>query len=157
MRSPFVTCRGRDSRDAGENGVHFLPIHAGGAFGDGGAVRGVVELRGERAGDEGVHGDVLAGGEFAGLRGEAVGQVDVEVMALGAWRRSRAGSPSGCGLILRLRTGAQLGLLAAGGGSELLVMRDQFLGREVFGLLVDAGLRAALYFHALVFFNFHRR
>ena len=52
MRSPFVTCRRRKSPDAGEDGVHFLPIHASGALGDGGAVRGVVEWHAERAGDE---------------------------------------------------------------------------------------------------------
>jgi hypothetical protein len=32
-------------------------------------VRGVIELRGEGGGDEAVHGDVLAGGEVAGLAG----------------------------------------------------------------------------------------
>ena len=65
-------------RDAGEDGVHFLPVHAGGALGDGGAVRGVVELGGEGGGDEAVHGDVLAGGEVAGLAGDGVGDFDVE-------------------------------------------------------------------------------
>ena len=44
MRSPFVTCRRRDSRDAGEDGVRFLPTHAGGALGDGGAVRVSVSM-----------------------------------------------------------------------------------------------------------------
>ena len=43
-------------------------------LGDGAEVRGVVEWHAERAGDEGVHRDVLALGEGAGLRGEAVGQ-----------------------------------------------------------------------------------
>ena len=48
MSSPFVTCRRRNSRDAG---------------------------------DEGVHRDVPAPGEGAGLHGEAVGEVDVECHA----------------------------------------------------------------------------
>ena len=73
MRSPFVPCRRRNSRNAGEDGIHFLPIHAGGALGDGGAVRGVVEWHAERDGDEGVHRDVLAPGVGAGWRGEAAG------------------------------------------------------------------------------------
>ena len=64
--------------DAGENVVHFGPIHAGGALGDGGAVRGVIELCGEGGGDEGVHRDMLAGGEVAGLAGERFGKFDVE-------------------------------------------------------------------------------
>ena len=55
-----------------------------------------------------------------------------------------------------LGAGAQLGLTLAGGFTEALVMGDQLFGREVFGLLVDAGLGAALGFHAFVFFKFHR-
>ncbi len=42
------------------------------------AGRGGVELRGEGGGDEAVHGDVFAGGEVAGLAGDAFGQFDVE-------------------------------------------------------------------------------
>ena len=56
-----------------------------------------------------------------------------------------------------LGAGAQLGLPLAGGLTEALVMGDQLFGREVFGLLVDAGLGAAFGFHAFVFFKFHRR
>ena len=103
-RSPFVPRRRRSSRDAGKDGVHFPPIHAGGALGDGGAVQGVVEWHAERAGDGVVHGDVLAGGEFAGLRGEAVGQVDVECHGRGMMaaksRGSKTSTPSA-------RTGAR--------------------------------------------------
>ncbi len=73
----FVARYRRCVRDTGENGVHSFPIHAGGALGDGGALRGMVELRRERAGHEGVHRDVLAGGEFARLRGEAIGKCDL--------------------------------------------------------------------------------
>ena len=95
MGSRFVNCRRRDSRDAGEDGGHFLPIHAGGALGDGGAVRGVVEWHAERAGDEGVHRDVLAPGEGAGWRGEAAGQVDVECHGRGITAaKSRASKTS---------------------------------------------------------------
>jgi hypothetical protein len=41
-------------------------------------MRDVIELRGEGGGDEAVHGDVLAGGEVAGLTGERFGPFDVE-------------------------------------------------------------------------------
>ena len=74
----FVALHRRGGGDAGEDFIHARPVHAGGAFGDGGAVRGVIELRSEGGGDEAVHGDVLAGGEVAGLAGERFGKFDVE-------------------------------------------------------------------------------
>ena len=52
------------------------------------AVRGVIELRGEGGGDEAVHGDVLAGGEVAGLAGDAFGQFDVERHGFGGSSRT---------------------------------------------------------------------
>ena len=82
--------------DSGEDGVHFFPIHTGGALGDGGAVRGVIELRGEGAGDEGVHRDVFALGEFAGLRGEAVWQLDDDVHDAGSMTANSRGARRRC-------------------------------------------------------------
>ena len=77
-------------------------------------------------------------------------------MGLQDWPASRFARQS---LHLRggLGAGAQFGLSLACGLTEALVMGDQLFGREIFGLLVDAGLGAALGFHAFVFFKFHRR
>ena len=75
---PFVTRNRRGGGDTGEDFIHARPVHAGGTLGDGGAVRGVVELRGEGGGDEAVHGDVLAGGKVPGLAGDGFWQFDVE-------------------------------------------------------------------------------
>ena len=55
-----------------------------------------------------------------------------------------------------LGAGTQLGLPLAGGLTQALVMGEQLFGRELFGLLVDAGLGTVLGFHAFVFFKFHR-
>ena len=72
----------------------------------------------------------------------------------GPHRASRGGC---CTYAAVLGAGAQFGLPLAGGLTEALVMGDQLFGREVFGLLVDVGLGAALGFHAFVFFKFQRR
>ncbi len=106
MRSPFATYCRRNSRDAGEDGVHFLPIHAGGALGDGGAGRGVAEWHAERAGDEGVRRDVLALGEGAGWRGEVAGQVDVEGHGKAIMPTKSCGSKTSTPSARRVRSGS---------------------------------------------------
>ena len=93
---PLIARHRRHGGDSGEDGVHFFPIHAGGAFGDGGAKRGVIELRGEGAGDEGVHRDVFALDEFAGLRGEAVWQLDDDVHDAGSMTANSRGARRRC-------------------------------------------------------------
>ena len=65
--------------------------------------------------------------------------------------RSRAG------LARDERTGAQLGLPRPCLLRNAQIVCDQLLGREVLRLLVNAGLRAPLGFHAFVFFKFHRQ
>ena len=60
-----------------------------GAFGDGGALRGFVELGRERAGDEVFYADVLAGGQFVGMGGDAVRDVNLEVHGEGIMAANR--------------------------------------------------------------------
>ncbi len=82
-----VTLHRRGGGDAGEDFIHAQPVCAGGTRGDGGAGRGVIELRGEGGGDEAVHGDVLAGGEVAGLARDGFGAVRCGVSWRGNQRR----------------------------------------------------------------------
>lgn len=81
--------------DADQDFVHFCPIHAAGAFGDGGALRGFVELRGQGAGDELIHADLLARGEFAGLGRNPVRDVNLNLHDVGIIAaKSRGGKTS---------------------------------------------------------------
>lgn len=79
----LISLHWRYVRNAGEDGVHFLPVHAGGAFGDGGAVWAVVDLRVESGEDQGIHGNVLASRKFADAFGEAAGELDFECHGMG--------------------------------------------------------------------------
>ncbi len=101
---PLVTRHRGHVRNASKDGVHRFPINSGGALRDGGALRSVIELRGEGAGHEGIHGDVLAGGEFARLRGEAIGQCDLDRHGVGIMAANSRGSKTA---MVRARAGAR--------------------------------------------------
>ena len=91
-------------------------------------------------------------------RGQGRGIISVAGFGAAGWTGPHRASRGGrCTYAAVLGAGAQLGLPLAGGLTEALVMGDQLFGREVFGLLVDVGLGAALGFHAFVFFKFQRR
>ena len=91
-------------------------------------------------------------------RGQGRGIISVAGFGAAGWTGPHRASRGGrCTYAAVLGAGAQFGLPLAGGLTEALVMGDQLFGREVFGLLVDVGLGAALGFHAFVFFKFQRR
>ena len=77
-RLRFVPRQRRIGGDAGGDFIGICPVHAAGAFGDGGALRGFVGLRRERAGDKAIYAEVLARGGFAGLGGDAVRDVNLD-------------------------------------------------------------------------------